>query len=326
MINAGIAGLGWWGRTLVNAVQSKSEAIRFVQAAVRDPAKSAEYAQSQGLSLASDYEALLDNPEVDAVVLATPHSVHTEQVLAAAAARKHVFCEKPLAMSRAEAERMVRACQDAGVILAVGQNKRFWASMVELRKIVDSGDLGTILHIESHSSNQNSANFSAWREDPQEAPGGGMTGSGVHILDAMVSVAGSVATVNASLMTQRSGADPRDTITALMTFQNGISGTLAAVRATPLYWRVHVFGDQGSVESLSETQLVVRKSGGVVEHREVPAINSVFSELEAFALAIRGEAPFPITTQDMVETAAAFEAILQSVRTGQTVRLKEEAP
>src|SRR5207237_114866 len=117
-----------------------------------------------------------------------------------------------------------------------------WASMVALREIVADGSLGQLLHIEGHSSNQNSAAFTAWREDPAEAPGGGLTGSGIHLLDALVSVGGPVAEVSTQLLQHRGGADPRDTLTSMLRFENGLSGTFAAVRATPLYWRVHVFG------------------------------------------------------------------------------------
>src|SRR4029079_3689790 len=135
-------------------------------------------------------------------------------------------------------------CKKAGVAIAVGQNKRFWPSMVELRKVVASGVLGRVLHIEGHYSNENSSNFFApWRDLPTETPGAGMTGTGIHLLDAFVNLGGPVSRVQAQFMSKRGGHDPRDTVSALFRFENGVSGFLGAVRASPFYWRVHVFGD-----------------------------------------------------------------------------------
>ncbi len=87
---------------------------------------------------------------------------------------------------------------------------------------------------------------------------------------------------------------------------------------------MHVFGDQGSVESLSETQLIVRKTGAAIDRREVPASNSVFFELEAFAHAAKGGAAFPISTAEIIDTAAAFEAILKSISTGNAVAVQQK--
>jgi hypothetical protein len=319
MIRAAIVGLGWWGKVLVTSVQGKSQHIKFTHGVLRNPGPLAEFAATHGLMLVSDYEELLTNQEVDVVVLATPHSLHADQVVAAARAGKHVFCEKPLAMNGADANRAVDACALAGRVLAVGHNKRFWASMVALRDVVASGTLGNILHIEGNSSNQNSGNFAAWRENPAESPGGGLMGSGIHILDAMVSVAGPVKQVFTQLLETRGGADPRDTLTAVLKFSNGISGTLAAVRATPMFWRVHVFGDQGSVESLSETSLLIRRPGNVIERVDVNATNSVLAEMDAFAHAVLGGAAFPITPSDMVGMVKTCNAILVSAETGQSV-------
>src|SRR5581483_1031478 len=114
MIDAAIVGLGRWGRNLVNAVNGKSERFRFVSAVVRRPETARELAQEARLEVARDLGHVLRDPAIRAVVLATPHSLHVDQIVAAAAAGKAVFCEKPLALTRAEAERAVDACKRAG--------------------------------------------------------------------------------------------------------------------------------------------------------------------------------------------------------------------
>jgi predicted dehydrogenase len=322
VLNAAIVGLGWWGQTLLRAVQGKSEKIRFTRGVTKELDAARELGQANNLVLSDDLSAVLDDPKIEAVVLATPHSLHVEQVIAAARAGKHVFCEKPLSLTRDGAEQAVTACKRANRVLGVGQNKHFWPGMSALRKIVSSGELGTLLHIEGHYSNEHSTKFFAsWRDAPDETPGAGMTGTGIHLADAFVALGGPVSEAYTLFRSKRAGHDPRDTVTAVLSFANGLSGTLACVRASPIYWRVHVFGDNASAESLGENELVVRRRGGLVERTVFPAIDSVKAELEAFATAASGGAPYPISPQAMIDTIAAFEAINTSMRTGERVRL-----
>ena len=112
MIRAAIVGLGRWGQNLVASVQGKSDAIRFVAGATRTPEKAQAFADAHGFPLHESYEKLLADPAIDAVVLATPHTLHAGQIIAAAKARKHVFAEKPFALALRDAEAAVRACAE----------------------------------------------------------------------------------------------------------------------------------------------------------------------------------------------------------------------
>jgi predicted dehydrogenase len=322
MINAAIIGLGWWGKNIVQCVQGKSTKLRFVHGVSKEIDAALPIAEANGFTLSDDLEQALADQRVQAVVLATPHSLHVDQIVRVAAAGKPVFCEKPLALKRADAERAVAAAKRAGVPLGVGQNKRFWPSMAELRRVVASGVLGRVMHIEGHYSNENSGlHFSAWRDSPSESPGGGMTGTGIHMLDAFVSVGGPLSEVNARVITHRSGPDPRDTASVMFRFANNLSGYFGAVRASPFYWRMHVFGDEGSVEALGETEVIARMRGGKVERREFGKIDSIRAEIDAFADAAIGHSSYPITPAEMVDTIAAFEAIIQSMDTGRSVSI-----
>ena len=149
MIKAGIAGLGWWGQNLVRSVQGKSTSISFTAGAVRHPDKVEEFAGEQGLALFDSLEAMLAEADIDAVVLATPHSTHADQMVAAAAAGKHIYSEKPFALNKADAERAIAAANDAGVQVVVGHNRRFHPASGELRKRLADGALGTVLHVEA---------------------------------------------------------------------------------------------------------------------------------------------------------------------------------
>lgn len=318
MINAALIGLGWWGKNLAKSIQATSSDIQFGLAVTKELAEAQEFASRYGLSLSDRFEDALENPEIQAVVLATPHSMHADQIVAAAEAGKHVFCEKPLALSSADAKRAIHACEARGLTLAVGQNKRFWPSMVKLRETVASGALGQILHIEGHYSNEHSTKFfSEWRDSPTESPAGGLTGTGIHIIDAFVGLIGPAVEVSAQVFSIRSGKDPRDATSVTVRFANGVNGFFAMVRATPLFWRVHVFGDAASAEAVGENELVVRHRGGRVERFVYPLADSVRCELEAFARAIpqpgKEMQAYPISLKEMAGTIALFEAIVTSI-------------
>src|SRR5690606_38612180 len=128
------------------------------------------------LPLCTDIAEALADPAVKAVVLVTPHSLHRPMLEAAVRAGKHVFCEKPLALTAADAQAMIAACREAGRVLGVGHNRRLWPSMQALKRLDDSGELGAILHLEGPFSNLHSDNTAGtWRDSPLGSPGGGLT-------------------------------------------------------------------------------------------------------------------------------------------------------
>jgi predicted dehydrogenase len=315
-IRAAIVGLGRWGRQLAEAAAGHAR-LKIVRAVEPELENARGFCAEHGLELTDSLDAVLADSSIDAVLLATPHSLHPAQVVACAAARKHVFCEKPLALRRADAARMFDACRDADVTLAVGHNRRFWPAMAALRDTVAGGELGAILHIEGHNSNENSQNITAgWRLSPEESPGGGLTGAGLHVLDAFVSLLGPVRRVYARLNSREQGPPPLDTAMLAIDFASGVTGTLATVRATPLYWRVHVFGSKGSAEVLDEGTMILRKSGSKPKQITYPAIDVLRAELDAFADAIDNKRAFPVPEADVLATLAAFEAALRSMQSG----------
>ncbi len=319
MINCAIAGLGRWGRALVEAAR-KEPRLNIIRAVEPDSTGAASFCKAHNLLLAASLDDILADPGIDAVLLATPHSLHKRQVIAAASAGKQVFCEKPLALRRDDAAEMFAACRSAGVTLAVGHNRRFWPSMQALRAITASGELGTILHVEGHNSNENSqAVTQGWRLSPEESPGGGLTGAGLHVLDGFVSLLGPARRVYARLNEREAGPPPLDTTTLAIEFVNGVSATLATIRATPFYWRVHVFGTRGSAEVLDEVTMVLRKSREAPATTRYPAVDTLAAELAAFADAVERKQPFPVPEADVLATLAAFEAALQSMQTGHPV-------
>ena len=324
VIPAAIVGLGRWGRSFVAAMQGSDKRLRFVRAVDVSIDTARDFAAKHNLALGTDYANALADAEVGAIVLATPHSLHLDQVVAAARAGKPVFCEKPLALKASDAARMIDACRRADVVLGVGHNRRWWPAMQALKRTVETGAIGKLLHIEAHNSNENSnAVLGGWRTDPAESPGGGMTGAGLHALDALISVAGPVRWVHALLSERKPPPAPLDTASALLEFADGTSGLLATVRATPFFWRVHAFGSEGSAEVLGETELILRKSGEAPRRVLMDPVDSLRGELEAFADAIDGHAAFPISQEQMLQTVITFEAVIRSLETRKAIALRQ---
>jgi len=320
MINAAMVGLGRWGQTILNSIQGKSERLRIVHGVSKEPEVARDLAKRHGFRLSTELADALADPEVQAVLLATPHSLHVEQVRLAAAAGKPVWCEKPLALTRAEAERAVAAVRAAGVPLGSGNNKRCFASMRELKRAVESGEIGKVMHIEGHFSNEHSTRVGGgWRDDPKESPGAGMTGAGLHVLDAFINLAGPISYVDARSVAKKPPPDPRDAVAVLAEFASGATGVMASVRAAPMFWRCHVFGTDGSAEARGEDTLIVAKIGGATEERTFPHVDSLRVLLEAFADAIEGKSPFPVQPAQMLDVIGAFEAVIASLDKGEPV-------
>jgi predicted dehydrogenase len=317
MIDAAVIGLGRWGKSLVTAVQGKSTKLRFVHGVSKEPDDVRAFATQHGFRLSTDLADALADPQVQAVFLATPHSLHVPQIEAVTRAGKPVWCEKPLALTRKDAERAVAACRKASVPLGSGNNKRCFASMRELKRVVDSGMLGDILHIEGHFSNEHSTRVvgGGWRDDPRESPGGGLTGAGLHVLDALINLGGPIRSVDAKLFERKPPPDPRDVLAVLAEFASGATGMMATVRAAPMFWRIHVFGTKGMAEARDEDTLIVGRIGETPQTQVYDHVDSLKVLAEAFADAVEGRAPFPVTPNQMLDLIGAFEAIVTSLAT-----------
>jgi predicted dehydrogenase len=335
MINSAIVGLGWWGRTLVESAAG-SEQLRFVAGATRTVTADTEaFAQANGLALASGLDELLADPAIDAIVLATPHSQHAEQVILAAAAGKHVFCEKPFALTKAEAQAAVEATQRAGVTLALDYNRRFHPEMAKLRDRIASGELGTIEHVEATMTFPNALTLppDAWRANRDETPCGGLTPMGVHAIDGMIDLCGEIDSVYCQSFRRVVAIDADDTTSMLFRMKEGMSGYLGTMTATGPGFSFQVYGSGGWVRLEGRTHVAGASSEerrtrlfgacsfqpakGPAEHWEAEPLDTPRAALESFANAASGGEPFPITIEQMVHGAAVTEAVVRSSVSGQ---------
>jgi predicted dehydrogenase len=335
MIDAAIVGLGWWGKTIVESA-ADSEEIRFVAAATRTASDdSAAFAAANDLTLAGGLDELLAEPELDAIVLATPHSLHSEQVIACAAAGKHVFCEKPFSLTKHEAQAAVDAVSAAGVTLGLGYNRRFHPEMTRLRERIRSGELGVIEHVEATMTFPNALTLSAdaWRAQREETPCGGLTPMGVHAIDGMIDLCGPIDHVYCQSFRRAVAIDADDTTTMLFRMKEGMSGYLGTMTATGPGFSFQVYGSAGWVRLDGRTHVAgasstERRTGlfstckfqpvkGPAEVWEAEPLDVTRAALDAFAQAAQGGPAFPITLAEMVHGAAVTEAVIRSAASGQ---------
>ena len=331
MLNVAVIGMGWWGKTLVTAIGNSSK-LRVVKGVKRNPATEAEFARKHKFEIISDYSAVLKDPDIQGVVLCTPHTLHTEQMIDAANAGKHVFCEKPLSLTHSDVVRAVNAINKNKVTLAVGHERRFEPPILDLMRTINSGELGTPLQIEANFSQDKmlALPLDNWRLTPEEAPAGPMTATGIHILDLAVGVFGEAESVVCNVKQLGSRLSNGDTLAALVSFRKGGHAMLTAILATPFDGRFAVYCNKGWIEVRDKahpatpegwtlTQVV---SGDKRTTWEYPPASSVLANLEAFADAAEGGTPYPVTQKEMVANIAALEAIIESARTGQKVMVQ----
>jgi predicted dehydrogenase len=297
------------------------------------------FAEAQKLSLVDSYDKLLADQDIDAVVLATPHSLHSPQTIAAAKVGKHVFCEKPLALHKADAEAAVAATQQAGVTLGLGYNRRFHPEMTKLRQQIQSGALGTILHFEATMTFPNALFLKpdAWRADREETPCGGLTPMGVHAIDGMIDLGGAIEQVYCQSVHRVVPVESDDTTSMLFRMKNGASGYLGTITATGPGFSFQVFGSKGSVRLEGMTHVAGASSEerrtrlfgtckfqpikGPAETWEAARLDVTRACLEAFATAASGGTPYLIPTSEMIHGASVTEAVVQSAASGQVVKV-----
>jgi predicted dehydrogenase len=336
MVRAAIVGLGRWGQSLVRSVQDKSDVIRFVAGHTRTRAKAEAFCTARGIRLIDDYEALLRERDIDAVVLATPHSQHETQIKQAAAAGKHVFVEKPITLSHATALSAMRATEAAGVQLAVGYCRRFHPSFTEMRARLNDGRLGRLVGmVAQHTASANIfIPVDNWRVQSDEAPAGAMTAVGLHALDLMVEFGGRVKDVQCTTAATLPGP-AADTTSVLLRFESGISGMIFCALATGTNFSFVAYGSNGLAEvvgaSLDRLRLVPMSTQAPTGPITAPpdeiidcsGFNMLDAELTEFARCIMEERRYPVPMQEVLHGMAVFDAAIESAATGKIVPVRD---
>jgi predicted dehydrogenase len=327
-IKVALVGLGWWGQK-ITATLNGNRSIRIVRAVEINPEAAASFRAAHDIPVVDSLSEVLADPEIDAV---TPHSLHEEQIAAVVRAGKHVFCEKPLALTRAGAERSVALCRDAGLVLGMGHERRFEPPVAEMLAAAATGKLGRLLQIEANFSHDKFLSLSQdnWRLKPEQAPAGGMTATGIHLTDLAVKLMGPARDVTVSCERLASEMPSGDTLGAFIRFASGGTAYISATLATPFFSRFAVFGTEGWIDVRDRAHVeapdgwVVTKGmkGAAITVEEVGRAEPVVANFEAFAAAVRGVAPYPITGEEMINNIALLEAIVRGSSSGRTESLQ----
>lgn len=318
-VRAGIVGLGWWGDRLAQAIAA-SPGVDLAACFARTPASREAFADKHGCRAAASYESMLEDPDVDAVFLATPHSTHADQIELAAEHGVHVFVEKPLTLTVSAGRRAVHAAEQAGVVLQVGHNRRRQAANRRMRRMIDDGELGMVHLLEAHICvPKDQVPRPGWRSDPAESPVGGMTALGIHVIDTFRYLAGPIERV-AVMSKQLWGASRLDDVSVvIMEFARGPLGYLGTSLVLPRSATTTVMGTAATAwsEDDGERLFVQGRDEPARSEVAVEPIDTIADEVEAFARCIReGERP-ETGGPEGLEVVAVLEAITTSAATGQ---------
>jgi predicted dehydrogenase len=259
--------------------------------------------------------------------------VHAAQVMQAAAAGKHVHAEKPLTLDRKSAQDVVTAAKKAGIALAVGFNRRFHPSVIEMRKRLADGRLGTVESMVAQHTTS-TGQFIAhdnWRAQPEEAPGGALTAVGVHSIDHMIEFAGPVRDVLASTARHIPGSPSDDTTSVMLRFRSGATGLLFCSVATATTFSFTLFGSKGLGEislpnlgrfryvptsTVAPTGPVTAPPDEIIESPNFDQLDTLNAELTAFARCIAQKTPYPVPIDQVLHGMEVFDAVVRSGRSG----------
>jgi len=325
MLRTASIGLGWWSDELAKSIQGRSERIGIVSCSSRSADRRAVFAERFGTAQHDSYEAVLADPDIDAVILTTPHSLHAAHIEQAAAAGKHVFVEKPMTLTAASGRAAAAACARAGVVLAVGHNRRFAPAAAALKRMMEAGEFGTVLHLEANFSAAGALSYTPdrWRANRVESPGGGLTGLGIHMIDLLCWLAGPVAQLSAQSKRRAATVDIDDTTSAIMEFAAGPTGYLGTVFASPKTTFLNVYGtDANAFADIDGDTLRVHVAGdAAAQARDIETVDTLHAELEAFATSCLDGTDLWIEPTEAVHAVAVMEAMVESAaQGGQPVR------
>lgn len=321
-LRVGIVGIGWWSTEHARAIH-QSELLELVTCYTRNEDKRKKFAEDNHCEQEETYEKLLERNDIDAVILTTPHSTHKDLTLKAASAGKHVFVEKPMALTVQDCKEMIEAVEHAGRVISVGQDRRWSSTHRKIKELVTSGKVGKIIYAEASYFNNIGINITPdkWRWYKDESPGGPLSYLGVHMIDTLRFLFGEdVEEVRGIMDKMVIKAEIDDFAMATMRFHNGGYGTVTSIFTVPKTTYVNVYGTELNVFSGDASGLIIQhKDTNTIEKVEVTEQNPVQLELEDFARAIAEKRAPEVDGVEGMKNVAVLEAIIESNKKGMPV-------
>jgi len=319
-------GLGWWSDVLADAAK-RSQKVKIVACYTRSEDKRRAFAEKYGCRAASRYEDILAADDVEAIINTTPNQTHLETVRAAAQAGKHTFLDKPIATTIADGRAIIRACKDAGTVLAVGYQRRRENHFRWIRDRIAAGDFGNVVQAEANISRDREGKFdlTSWRFTAAGMPGGVMLQIGVHYTDVLEMLLGPVKSVSGMTAQLALPGENPDVAGLLMQHESGAISTLNAGYASASeYYLMNIYGrEMTAYYSLHEGLKVLKRR--TTEAVPVPTQknDTLVEELDEFASAVRGKGKPEVDGEQALRSLAVIRAGVKSAREGRHVTVAE---
>ena len=320
-------GIGWWSDVLADAVGRTDGRVEIVSCFTRSEDKRNAFARKYGCGSATSLDDILADGTIDGIINTTPNHAHLETTRAAAEARKHVFLDKPIANTIAEAKAITAACKDAGVVLGVGYQRRREPHFRWVRDRIAAGEFGKLVQAEANISRDREGQFELnhWRYTAAGMPGGVMLQIGLHYVDVLMMLLGPVRTVSGMASQLVLPGDNPDVGTLMMTHENGAISTLSTSYASASeYYLMNVYGKKMSAYYNLFDGLRCLKQGET-SHTAVTlgVVDTLAEELVDWADAIDGDGAAEVGGEAATESLAVVLAGIRSVKEGRTVDVQE---
>ena len=335
----GIVSPAHWGRKLLDAARETSR-LRFAGVFSRDASNAAEVVREYGGKPYESYAALLDDPTIEAVLLPTPHFLHCQQAVEAFAAGKHVFVEKPIATSIAEAETIRDAARVAKRVLAVGHQGRRTGAARKARALIIGDDLGRVVHVVAIQGFPTAFGWSpgTWRRDSALLPGGPLDELGVQYFDLMRYLVGPITHVAGWQVSDVTPGSASDAATASLRFASGAIGSYTTHFVSVGVSQLTIYGTRGSLQinrfgqELLRERIVDTPAGkNVSSGPELisfdgpqPFTTALTAQFEDFAQCIREGGEPEVGAREAIAALRVSRAVLESARSGRAVELPPE--
>jgi predicted dehydrogenase len=318
--------MGWWSDVLADAIQ-RSGKLTIAACYSRSAEKREKFAAKYGCQPARSYEEILENKSIQAVINTTPNATHLETTRAAAAAGKHVFLDKPIANTIADARAITEVCRKAKVVLALGYQRRRERHFRFVRQKIDEGVFGKLVNAEANISRDRlgKIDLSSWRYQAAGMPGGVMLQIGIHYTDVLEYLLGPVKAVSGSFVRLVLPGDNPDVASLILEHENGAQSTLNASYASASeYYLMNVYGKEASAYYDMHNGLrLLRRGSDQAEKIVCEKNDAIVDELEEFARAVRGETQPEMDGERSTASLAVILAGIRSAKEGRRVEVKE---
>jgi predicted dehydrogenase len=319
-------GMGWWSDVLADAIQ-RSGKLEILSCYTRSEEKRKNFAAKYRCRPAASYEAMLADTEIEAIINTTPNDAHLATTSAAAAAGKHVFLDKPIANTVSDGRAITEACRRAGVVLALGYQRRRESHFRWIRQQIDDGLFGKLVNAEANISRDRlgKIDLTSWRYQAAGMPGGVMLQIGIHYIDVLEYLIGPIHAVRGQSAQLVLPGDNPDVASLMLEHENGALSTLNASYASASeYYLMNIYGRDATAYYDLHNGLRLLKRG---ESRPVAVAcaenDTLVEELEEFAAAARGHGPHEVGGEYATKSLAVVRAGILSARDGRRVEVAE---